>query len=593
MKNLIKKRYLKLIIKKILKKKSIKYSFLKFNSYNGRNITYTYFKKNEENKYLIKYYIEDNYDIKKEIELIRALNKNNLLNFSILFSDHKNYYIRDYLIGENAFDTINGDINNSKKIIKKIIHYIYSVLKISNDKKIVYHLDFRLNNFILDHNMNINFIDTDVSHENLTFFFQNNQGEYNYNQYKAHTFAKFLVKSIEGLTYEKSNIFFEFCSSLIDEISSVKKIILLRFFQGFESNYLDNFLKKNFYLFKDIDSVFNQKVTIDLKLSESLILINDLKYVVARRYNWLDDESQFKSKDIDIICEKNDLIKIISAFYKNGWDVYNNRISQYFERYKTIIKIDLNTVLEKNDKNFFNEIVSNYEIKKNIKIKDELNYFKIIIKNSFKKKYLKQKYFSEFQKYFKINNPSRINQYAYLLKQKKYQYKNFYYFSFTELIKRKLKDFIRNKKIIFVGADGAGKSTNVELISNYLNNFVSVEKKYFGNFFLPSGRTNLLIIKTSLLFRFIMILKNKFKINHNKVNKINDLKIDKKLLFLKSNTYQLFVILFLPIFLLDITIHKIITRLTISRFTICDRYYDDILLNYRSKKIKKILIYFI
>ena len=68
---------------------------------------------------------------------------------------------------------------------------------------------------------------------------------------------------------------------------------------------------------------------------------------------------------------------------------------------------------------------------------------------------------------------------------------------------------------------------------------------------------------------------------------------DKKLLFLKSNTYQLFSIFLIPIFLIDTYLHKIITRFTTARFTVCDRYYEDILLNFYSIKLRKILSFFI
>ena len=55
----------------------------------------------------------------------------------------------------------------------------------------------------------------------------------------------------------------------------------------------------------------------------------------------------------------------------------------------------------------------------------------------------------------------------------------------------------------------------------------------------------------------------------------------------------MFSIFLIPIFLIDTYLHKIITRFTTARFTVCDRYYEDILLNFSFKKLRKILRFFI
>ena len=49
----------------------------------------------------------------------------------------------------------------------------------------------------------------------------------------------------------------------------------------------------------------------------------------------------------------------------------------------------------------------------------------------------------------------------------------------------------------------------------------------------------------------------------------------------------------IPVFLIDIYLHKLINRFTTARFTICDRFYEDILLNFYSAKLRKILNFFI
>lgn len=592
MKKYINKIKAKFFVIKILKQESIRFNFLNLNSYNGRNISYTFINKKNEQKCLIKVYLNQNNNLKKEISFINELKKNNLVNFSIISTDRKNFFIRDYPKGTDLLSIIKNN-NDNEYVVKLLINYIYSILNLSNKVNISYHLDFRLRNFILTNN-NINFVDTDVNHHNFTFFYESNQGDENFLQYKIHTFAKFLVKSFEDLSIEKSILFFNLCKNQIENITSVKKIILVRFFQSYESNSLNYFFFKNYDTFKDINTSFHDKITIQQKLKESFSTINNLDYVIARRYRWFDDDKKFRSKDIDIICKKKDRLSIIKNFHENGWDIYDNKISQYFDRYKKIIKIDLDTEMESFDQVLFNQIISDAEYIKNLKVIDELNYFKIIIRNSFIKKYLKKDYFEEIENFSQNNQSIKINKYNFLLKKKKYNYNNFYYFSLLDLYKRKIKDFIMNKKIIFIGADGAGKSTNVDLIHNYLINFVNVEKNYYGNFFFPSGRTNLLLFKTSIFFHLLIFFKKKIKRNKYKHNIYTNLVTeDKKLIFLKSNTYQLFSIFFIPIFLIDIYLHKIISRFTTSRFTVCDRYYDDILLNFYSIKLRKFLSFFL
>ena len=593
MKNYLNKINAKFFVRSILKKETIHFNYLNLNSYNGRNISYTFINKKTKQKCLIKVYLkQNNNNLKKEIDFIEELKKNDLINFSILSTDRRSYFIRDYPSGTDLLSIIKNN-NDNEYIVKSLIKYINSILNITKNFNVVHHLDFRLQNFILFNN-NINFVDTDVNHQNHTFFYESIQGEENYTKYKIHTFAKFLVKSLEDLNFEKSITFFNLCKKYIENMTSVKEIILLRFFQSYESNSLNYFVYKNYEIFKDINSSFHDKVTIQQKLKESFSSINNLDYVIARRYKWLDDDKKFKSKDIDIICKKKDRLLIIKNFRNNGWDIYKNKISQYFDRYKTIIKIDLNTEMENFNSIQFHEIISQAKSENGLKIIDELNYFKIIINNSFIKKYLKKDYFEEIENFFQKNQSLEINNYSFLLKSKKYNFRNFYYFSLLDLYKRKFKDFIKNKKIIFIGADGAGKSSNVDLIHNYLKNFVNVEKKYYGNFFFPSGRTNLLLLKTSLVFHLLIFFKKKLKLkkNNNNVSKIQNIE-DKKLLFLKSNTYQLFSIFLIPIFLIDTYLHKIITRFTTSRFTVCDRYYEDILLNFSFKKLRKILSFFI
>ena len=140
--------------------------------------------------------------MKKEIDFIEEL-KNDLINFSILSTDRK-VILSDYPPGTDLLSIIKNN-NDNEYIVKSLIKYINSILNISKNFNVVHHLDFRLQNFILFNN-NINFVDT-VLIIRIILFYESIQEE-NYTKYKIHTFAKFLVKSLEDLNFEKSITFF-------------------------------------------------------------------------------------------------------------------------------------------------------------------------------------------------------------------------------------------------------------------------------------------------------------------------------------------------------------------------------------------------
>ena len=62
---------------------------------------------------------------------------------------------------------------------------------------------------------------------------------------------------------------------------------------------------------------------------------------------------------------------------------------------------------------------------------------------------------------------------------------------------------------------------------------------------------------------------------------------------LKSIYMQIILFFLIPIFVFDAWIHKIINYFSAYRINICDRYYDDILINFTNTKIRKFLKYLI
>ena len=81
----------------------------------------------------------------------------------------------------------------------------------------------------------------------------------------------------------KNQLHFLIYKKYIENITSVKEIILLRFFQSYESNSLNYFVYKNYEIFKDINSSFHDKnyPTETREFSS----INNLDYVIAEDIN--------------------------------------------------------------------------------------------------------------------------------------------------------------------------------------------------------------------------------------------------------------------------------------------------------------------
>ena len=113
-------------------------------------------------------------------------------------------------------------------------------------------------------------------------------------------------------------------------------------------------------------------------------------YIIARRYKWLINNDTFNSKDVDIICDRNKIEKIKKLFLETGWDVLNNKISQYFESSSLLVNIDLDIDTKNKFQLSFSDLYENSEKINGLFFINEKYYYSIIIKNSLKyKKYIK------------------------------------------------------------------------------------------------------------------------------------------------------------------------------------------------------------
>ena len=179
-----------------------------------------------------------------------------------------------------------------------------------------------------------------------------------------------------------------------------------------------------------------------------------------------------------------------------------------------------------------------------------------------------------------------------------YFYGDKIYFKKYDYLIRTLIDFLKYKDFVFIGADGAGKSTLVDIVNKNTSLFVRSKKKYLRSFFFPSGRTDMFFFRTSYIFKLLIKIKQIFNTNLNKNNQSYKFKNlnknnNRKLKTLKNPYIQTILILLIPLFILDSWIHKVLSYFNFNRIDVCDRYYDDILINYNNPYIRKFVNYFI
>ncbi|WP_435189535.1 hypothetical protein ACMAZA_01900 [Pseudothioglobus sp. nBUS_23] len=577
---------------------------LKVISYNGRSCSLSFKDKKSKDKFFLKFFLRSNTSniqvsdlVSKKYQLVNLLSEENLITYKCFKFDHlKDSYVRNFLPGvvfSEYIDTLNYSDFESK--ISELLVYIDKVLNCMERNSLLYCLDLRLDNFIILNSGRINIIDLDLSHTNATTTNIYNANTMHQTEFKSHTYAKFFEKVLPTLGKPYQNIFYNLFKREIFDLKDFRGALLSRFFYSEASNSFDNFILDNYLNFSD-DLISFSNISVKQKLEETLSELNFGTYLVARRYDWLINDSKFNSKDIDIYCREEHILEIVTVFKRNGWDIYNGKIKQYFDHHEMLVKIDLRTDSEKRYKLKINDLFKRSEQFNNIQIIGEIDYHEIMISNLlYFKKYIKSSYFKEFTEFYPNSAQSFKDKYLFLLEYDFYEYGDKLFLSIFFKYRRIFGDFWNHKSLILLGADGAGKSTFSYLLYKNISLLFKTKRKYYGGFFYPSGRTNLFLLKTSIFFKGAKLIKDLIKANFTPKKSINlSPSIDgfsawRKLSVINKPSIQLFFLFLLPIFILDIWLHKTLHRFSTNRLYICDRYYDDILINFTSPLIRKLI----
>jgi len=603
---------LKFKIKKSLSSSNeLQVKSLKLISYNGRSCSLSFKDKKSKDKFFLKYFLHSNINnvqvsdlVSKKYHLVSLLYKENLITYKCFKFDHlTDSYVRSFLPGV-AFSEYVNTLNSSdfETKMSELLLYIDKVLDCMARNTLFYCLDLRLDNFIILNSGRINIIDLDLSHTNATSTNIPNANTMHQNEFKSHTYAKFFEKVVPTLGKSYQKIFYNLIKREISDFKDFKGALLSRFFYSEASVNFDNFILDNYLNFTD-DLISFSNVNVKQKLVETLSELNFGTYLVARRYDWLINDGEFNSKDIDIYCREENILDVLAAFKRNGWDIYNGKIKQYFDHHEMLVKIDLRTDSEKRYKLKINDLLKRSEQLNNIQIIGEEDYHEIMIFNLLNfKKYIKNSYFKEFAEYYPNSSHSFKDKYLFLMKYDFYKYGDKLFLSIFNKYRRISGDFWNHKSLILLGADGAGKSTFSYLLYKNISLLFKTKRRYYGGFFYPSGRTNLFLLKTSIFFKIAKLIKDFISANFTRIKtkKTSDLSssIDtfsswRKLSVINKPSMQLFFIFLLPIFIIDIWMHKTIHRFSSNRLYICDRYYDDIVINFTSPLIRKLIRFFL
>jgi hypothetical protein len=580
---------------------------MKFISYNGRTCSFSFTDKKSNKEFFIKYFFNSSQkkcliseSINQKYELVKFLRSNELISYQpYKINKLQDIYLRDYIHGI-VFSEFSKTLNSSDFEVKmlELLLYIDRILTCMSKHLFFNSLDIRLDNFIVSNTGTINIIDLDMSHANSTATNIFNTNTIDPSEFKAHTYAKFFEKTVVLLNRDKQIILFNLMKKKLENFKNIEDAILCRFFYSKLNKKFDRFILDNYLIFsKNVISF--PEVNVKDKLTKTLAELAPESYLLARRYNWLIKDSEFNSKDIDIFCSEENVLDIIQTFKKNGWDIYNGKIKQFFEHCEMLVTIDLRSDMEERYGLTMASLMDRSENLNNVNIIGEADYHEIMMLNLFKfKKYLKVSYMNEFVNYCPVANPIFKEKYSYIMNYKFHLYEDKLFLSLFQKFRRVFGDFLHHKSVILLGADGAGKSTFSKLLYKNISLIFKCEIKYYGGFFYPSGRTNLFLLKTSVVFYFAKSIKD---IIFNRKSKLSskDLSVNiyknnmssgwRKLSVIKKPGIQILFICILPIFILDIWAHKIINRFTTSRLYICDRYYDDIVLNFTSTYVRKFI----
>lgn len=572
---------------------------IKFLSFNGRTISFSFEDQNTKKKFFIKkiLFLDKDYPntkissiIRKKYNLISTFEKNNLISYkTIKIKNSHNIFCREYING-STLETRLQNLNSVEVnfLFISLIDYILKILIEMRKNKVFVNLDLKPDNIIFDDQNKINLIDLDLVYIDL-----------DKKNFESFILAKFFFKISKIIDYQTQVALFNIIRKKISFLNYFKKSMLDRFFIKEDNKNFDHFIYQNYKYFKNLKISFKKKYSIKSKIIDTLSRMPKHSYIIARRYKWLINNDTFNSKDVDIICDRNKIEKIKKIFLETGWDVLNNKISQYFESSSLLVNIDLDIDTKNKFQLSFSELYKNSEKINGLFFINEKYYYSIIIKNSLKyKKYIKNDYYTEIQKYSNRKELKLNKDIKNFLNKKMYFYGDKIYFKKYDYLIRTLIDFLKYKDFVFIGADGAGKSTLVDIVNKNTSLFVRSKKKYLRSFFFPSGRTDMFFFRTSYIFKFLINIKQIFFTNLNKNNQSYKFKNlnknnNRKLKTLKNPYIQTILILLIPLFILDSWIHKVLSYFNFNRIDVCDRYYDDILINYNNPYIRKFVNYFI
>jgi hypothetical protein len=610
MKNFLKiHKYKKKINCLISADKRFKAENLCFKSFNGRSISMSFIDSYTGDKFFIKQFIkkESGYEgisitnfVNKKYYLVDILRDAGLLSYSSYkLKNICDVYMRDYLSGVNAAEYLkNLNESDFEKKSSELLLYLNKVMTAMRRNKLFVCLDLRLENFIILNDGTINIIDLDLTYIKL-----------NSEDFEGNLYSKFFSNAITSLSHTQQLILFKVMEAELSGFPKIKKT-LVNIFYSDDNESLDRFVLSNhkYFLNNSSYSFFSNEIGIKAKLTETLLNLPKRSYIVARRYDWLLDNSNFNSKDIDIFCEEYAILSIQKVFESYGWDVYNGKISQFFESQNLLVTIDLRSDVENRYQIKFDEILDNVDIVDGVNIIDSYYYHYIMLSNFFNfKKYMKDDYYKKLTLYLQGGNSQKLSKYKYLCAKKVYKYDGKVYFSLWRKYRSFLSNFLNHKDFVFIGADGAGKSTLAEIVGNNISLVVSSKIKYLGGFYYPSGRTDLFFHKTSIVFYVLKYIKDfvfirlrslsrtqsKESYEHISSTKRKKVNTWRSMSTLNKAYVQFLLTLFLPVLILDCWIHKLYFRVTPYRVYIYDRYYDDIFINYTYPFVRHITKYLI
>jgi len=567
---------------------SIDVNKMRFISYNGRTALFSFIDKGINKEYVAKIFlVSDGFSNKSVNEMVShkcailsELKESGLISYSHFQSD-SNVFIREYIDGVNALEYFSsldnrGFILKSKEVIDYIDRFIDHFIK----KGDYVEIDLHLENILILNDGSIEMIDLDLLHNNLSK-----------TNYKANLYLRLITKSIKKLDLSKTNILFHLIKQKLVKPYLFEKELLNIFYYGPNDKRFNKFILGNVDVFIKHEKSFDKSISIKEKIINTFSCLDGSSYIVPKRYGWLLSDNEYKSRDIDIFVLPEYKDSALDIFRLHGWDVYENVICQFFECNQLLVRIDLRTDLEKRHGMVFTKILEKSDLINKLNIIDRRNYHVLMLDNALKYKgFIRRDYMEELKKYLRqhpdferkyfkyISTLSRNGDNLYLSKRKKYR--------------KILSNFVRSKKVVFLGADGSGKTTysNV-LLKNIQITDGSVIKKYTGGFYFPSGRTDLFFFKASIIFSFAKSFKDYFfkKISDRTSAKESAMGKVRSYKILKKTSVKLVLVFLTPLFLVDIYIHNAIQRFSTCKFQIYDRYYDDILLNFTSPFVRSLL----